>query len=135
MLNICNKIVSTLISDPTLTAIVPTTSISVGPLDVVVQSQASILMPQINIHPISETVRTVPLNTKDTRVQMDIWSRNNEMEAQTIYERVIVLLDFQMYDQGGSHIYWQRLGGLSSTYDTEVRLWHYSADFVFWSLN
>lgn len=135
MLNICNKVVKILMSDPTLTSTVPVSSISVGPVDVIVQKQSELLMPQINIHPISESVSTVPLNTKDTRVQMDIWSRNSEMEVQTIYERVLILLNFQTYDQGGSHVFWQRLENTAVMYDTEVRLWHMSADFVFWSLN
>src|SRR5581483_8614950 len=135
MINICNKIISVLINDATLTAVVPAANITVGPVDIVQQTQASLLMPQINLRPISEVVRTVPLNTKDTRIQIDIWSRNSEMEAQTIYERLLTLLDFISYDQGTTHVYWQRLGGLSSTYETDVRLWHYSADFIFWSLN
>ncbi|MHB8483866.1 MAG: tail completion protein gp17 [Nitrospiria bacterium] len=135
MINICNNIISVLLNDSTLTATVPKTSIMVGPVDINVEKQSEILMPQINIHPISEVVATVPRNTKETRIQIEVWSRNSEMEAQTIYERILTDLNFLSYDQGTSHIYWQRLGGVSSLYDSEMRLWQYASDFQFWSLN
>lgn len=135
MIDICTKIVSVLKADSTLTATVPANNISVGPLDVTQETAASHVMPQINIRPISESVRTVPLTARDTRVQLDIWSKNSELEVQTIYERVIQLLDYLgPYDQGTSHIFWQRLGGASSSYETSNRLWHYSQDFMFWGL-
>jgi hypothetical protein len=135
MLNICNKFITLLTTNAPLVAIVPASSISIGPVDIVQETQASLQMPQINIRPISEVVATVPRNTKQTRLQLDIWSRNSEMEAQNIYEQILTILDFQSYDQSTSHIWWQRLGGLSSSYETDVRLWHYSADFLIWSLN
>ena len=135
MLNISTALVKILTSDQILTAIVKPANISVGPFDITVETQVSLTMPQISIQPISESVRTVPLNAKDTNIQLDIWSRNSELEAQTIYERVIVLLNFQTYTQGSSWVAWQRLNNVSSSYESESRLWHYYADFIFWSLN
>lgn len=134
MLNICTAIINTLTADSTLTNIVSKNNISVGPVDIVQETQASLQMPQINVHPISESVRTVPLNAHDTRIQLDIWSRTSELEAQTILERVMSLLNYLSYDNKTTHVFWQRLGGTSSSYESSNRLWHYSQDFIFWSL-
>ena len=135
MLNISTAFINLLQGSTAVTSLVPASSIMTGPVDIVVESQSGLLMPQINLHPISEVVATVPLNTKQTRIQLDIWSRKSELEAEQIYEAVISALNFQQYNNSGSHIYWQRLDSLSSTYESEVRLWHYSADFLIWSLN
>jgi hypothetical protein len=135
MLNISTAIVNILTSDPTLTSIIKPSNISVGRFDVTVETQVSLTMPQISIQPISESVRTVPLNAKDTNIQIDIWSRNSELEAQTIYERVIYLLNFQTYTQGSSWVAWQRLSNVSSSYESDGPLWHYYADFQFWSVS
>ena len=134
MLDIAKNIVSILTSDTTLNAIVPVTSIFTGPTDIVKESQSSLGFPQINISCVSETIATVPRGARYSRFQLDIWSRNSELENQTIYERVLYLLNFVSGNKNSTHIFWERLNGASSSFESDVRVWHISHDFVIWSI-
>lgn len=133
MLEIIDYIISILIADATLIAIVPATQIFTGPVDVATEKQVELLLPQINVHIVSETQRTVPSNTRDTMVQIDIWSRNNMKEVATIYERIITLLTYKTVDQGTAHIFWDRLGSAVDQYESDRRIFHRSMSFVVWT--
>jgi len=133
MLEILQNLIAVLTGDATLTAIVPATSIMTGPVDIVTETQSGLLMPQINIHVISEVSRSVPLNTRDTLIQMDIWSRNDLMEVLTIYERVITLLNYTSPTQGSAKIFWERLGGAVDQYESDRGIWHRAITFNIWS--
>jgi hypothetical protein len=133
MLEIFQNIIATLIGDSTLTAIVPTANILTGAADILQEKQATLLSPAIILSQVSEAVRTVPLNARDTQVQLDIWSRNSQLEVETIYERVLVLLDYLHGDESTAHIFWQRLGGAIDQFETDRRIWHRSCTFVIWS--
>src|SRR3972149_7022772 len=124
MKNVLIKIVDVLKNDATLTAIVPSTQIFVGPVDVVTEVQAELLLPQINIHQVSESSRSVPLNVRDTIIQLDIWSRNSQLEVEDIYERIITLLNYLSVDQGVNHIFWEKLSGATDLYESDRRIWH-----------
>ena len=132
MKNLFVKIISILTGDVTLTAIVPATQIFVGPVDVTVEEQTGLLMPQINIRQVTEVTATVPRNTRETTFQVDIWSRNNQLEVEDIYERIITLLNYLLTDQGSNHIFWQRSGGAVDDYEGDRRIWHRSITFVAW---
>ena len=119
--------------DATLTAIVPVANISAGPVDIVTETQANLRMPAINIHMNSELSRSVPLNTRDSVVQIDIWSINNQLELETIYERVITLLNYQSANQGSAHIFWQRLGGGVDLYESDRGIWHKAVSYNAWA--
>lgn len=134
MLEIFENFISILTADATLTAIVPATSIMVGPVDVTMETQASLLYPQINLHLVSETQRTVPSFTRDTQVQIDIWSRNSMLEMETIYERVINDLSYQSGNEGQAHFFWQRLGGATDQYESDRRIWHRAITMSVWSV-
>jgi hypothetical protein len=133
MINICSQFVSLLKNDASLIAIVNPNNIYVGPVDIVKEQQSTLGFPLITIIPISEVWATVPLDTRQTRIQIDIWSRNSEMEAQSIYEQIIAALNYQSYDSSSSHIFWQRAAGANELSETEVRLWRYSTDLMIWS--
>lgn len=134
MLEIFQNFYSILSSDATLTAIVPATNILTGPVDITMESQSSLLYPQINLWQVSELQRSNPLNTRDTQVQMDIWSRNSQLEIETIYERIIALLSYEIANQGSAHIFWTRLDGGSDHYEAARRIWHRPVTFRVWSM-
>jgi len=134
MLEIFQKIVGILIADNTLTAMVPAGNIFVGAADVTVEKQADLLSPAIILSQTSEAVRTVPLGVRDTVVQLDIWSRNSQLELENIYERVLTLLDFQSGSQNSAHVFWERLGGAVDLFETDRRIFHRSCTFVIWSI-
>ena len=133
MLEILQNIIAVFIGDTTLTAIVPATNILVGPIDIVTETQAGLLMPQINIHVVSEVSRSVPSNTRDTLVQIDIWSRNNQLEIENIYERIITLLNYTSPTQGSAKIFWERLGGAHDQYESDRGIWHRAITYNVWS--
>lgn len=133
MLEILQNLISVLTNDATLNVIVPTANIFVGPVDVVTETQAGLLEPQINIHVISEVSRSIPSNTRDTLIQIDIWSRNNQLEIETIYERIITLLNYTSPTQGGAKIFWERLGGAIDQYETDRRIFHRAVTYNFWA--
>lgn len=141
MLNISANIVKQLNSDPILAGLmgasIPNKSIYVGAIDIVKQLQVELGFPVIEMHTISESVRTVPLNVKDTMVQLDIWSRVSELQVQQIYEQVLKLLNFQSTittgSVNGTTIEWQRSSGAVEDYSSEIRLWKISVDLKIWS--
>lgn len=133
MLEILQYIISILTADATLTSIIPATQIFTGPVDVATEAQSQLLLPQINIHCVSESVRTVPINCRDTIIQIDIWSRNDMLEVINVYERILTLLDYNIANEGSAHIFWERLDGSHDQYESDRRIWHRSLSFKAWS--
>ena len=138
MLNIIQKELALLTIDSTLATLMNTTTpnkrIFTGAVDIVKETQSTLGFPLLNIIAISESFRTVPEGARDSRIQIDIWSRNSELEVENIYERIQTLLNFKSGDINSSHVFWQRSSGMSSDYENDVRLWHYSTDFTIWSI-
>ncbi len=132
MLELIQFIVNILITDSTLTAIIPATQIFTGPVDVATEKQAELLLPQINVHVVSEHQRTNPKNVRDTMVQIDIWSRNSLLETVNVYERIITLLEYQIADKNTAHIFWERVGGAVDQYESDRRIFHRSITFQCW---
>lgn len=135
MLTLLQKIISILIADATLTAMVPASQIFTGPVDVATEKQAELLFPQINVHIVNESQRTVPRNVRDTMVQIDIWSRTDLLETINIYERIITILGYQTVDQGTDHIFWDRLGGAVDQYESDRRIFHRSMTLQCWTMS
>lgn len=136
MLELYQKIIAILTADAGVTALVPATSIFVGPVDVTMETQTSLLYPSIVIFQTSEAVRTVPLNARDTQFQLDIWSRNSQLEVENIYEAVLAALNYTSGDQSTAHVFWQRLGGAVDSIegDQTRRIWHRALTFQAWSI-
>lgn len=134
MLEIFQKIIATLTSDATLTAIVPANNIFVGPVDIAFEDQADLLYPSIVLSQIAEVVRTVPLNARDTQVQLDIYSRTSQLELEQIYEQVLSDLNYLSGNQNTAHIFWQRLGGAVDVFETDRRFWRRTCTFMVWSM-
>jgi hypothetical protein len=132
MKELLEKIISILINDATLNAIVPATQIFSGPVDVATEKQSELLLPQINIHIISESQRTVPRNVRDTMVQIDIWSRNSLLETTNIYERIITLLTYQTADKDTGHIFWDKLSSAVDQYESDRRIFHKAMTLQCW---
>lgn len=134
MLEIFQKIITVLTADATLTAIVPAANIFTGAADVTVEKQTELLSPAIVLSQVSEAVRSVPLNARDTQIQLDIYSRNSQLEVENIYERILTLLNYISSDQSTAHIFWQRLGGAVDMFESDRRIWHRACTFVVWSM-
>lgn len=136
MLELYEKIISILIADAGVTAIVPATSIFMGPVDITMETQASLLYPSIVIFQVSEAVRTVPQGARDTQFQLDIWSRNSQLEVENIYEAVLSALDFFSGNQSNAHIFWERLDGAVDSVEgpSDRRVWHRALTFRAWSI-
>lgn len=133
MIDVSYYIIAVLKADTTLTAIVPATSISAGPVDIAQEAQATLRMPQINLAMIAETSRTVPLGARDIVMQLDIWDRNSQLELETIYEEVLNVLNFVTANENSTHIYWERSEGAVDQYEADRRIWHRSVRFVIWA--
>ena len=133
MLEILQNIINVLKADATLTAIVPAKNMFVGPIDVTVEAQSELLLPQINIHIVSEVGRSVPSNVRDTMVQIDIWDRDTILNTINAYERIVSLLNYTSPVQGSTKIFWERLGGASDQYESDRRIFHRSVTYACWS--
>lgn len=142
MLEIFQKIIALLTSDSTIVKLCTSklsngqSSLNVftGPVDMTMQKQADLLYPSIVLSLVSEVQRTVPESARDTTVQLDIWSRNSQLELEEIYEAVIAAVSYQSGDSGAAHIFWQRLGGAVDLFESDRRVWHRSCTFVVWSV-
>jgi hypothetical protein len=133
MLEIFQEFISTLTGSSALTAIVPAKNILTGNADIIQEKAANLLEPSIILSQVSEAVRSVPLNTRDTQVQLDILSRNSQLEVEKIYEQILILIDYQILNQGSAHIFWQRLGGAVDNFESDRRVWRRSCTFTVWS--
>ncbi len=134
MLEIFESFISILTGDATLKQTVPVANILTGPADILQEQQSTLLAPAIILSQVSEVMRSVPLNTRDTMVQLDIFSRNSQLELETIYERVLLLLNYDSGNQNTAHIFWQRLGGAVDQFESDRRIWHRSCTFTVWSI-
>ena len=133
MLEILVKMVAALKAYSALTSLVSANNIFVGPVDIAFEKQKDLLYPSLVLSTVSEAVRTVPLGARDTTVQVDIYSRNSQLELENIYEAVLGALNFQSGDQGTAHIFWQRLGSAVDLFESDRRVWHRACTFTVWS--
>lgn len=133
MLQIFEKFIALLKASSAVTNIVGN-NIYVGPVDITMEKQNTLLYPQILLSMVSEAVRTVPQNTRDTTIQLDIFSRNSQMEVETLYEAVLTALNYYQGDQDTAHIFWQRLGGAIDLFESDRRYWHRSLTFQVWAI-
>lgn len=133
MLQIFEKFIALLQASSALTAIIGT-NIFTGPVDITMEKQNTLLYPQVLLSLVSEAVRTVPQNTRDTTIQLDIFSRNSQLEVENIYEAVLTALNYQQGDQGTAHVFWQRLGGAVDLFESDRRYWHRSLTFQVWAI-
>lgn len=133
MLNVTTKIISLLKGDATLTSTVPANNIMTGPVDIVQNTQDELTMPQINVQLVSESSRTVPSGVRDINMQLDIWTRNSQLELENIYERVVTLIDGMNTDNSGTHIFWSNMTTANDQYESDRRIWHRSVRFMIWA--
>jgi len=134
MLELIQKIISILTTDATLNAIVPAANILYGNVDIVEQTQAGLMLPQINLYTPDESTRMIPTNARDTTIQLNIWSRNSMLEVVQIYERIHYLLNYYTGDQNTSHIFWQLQSGMNDQTESDRRVFHRSVLFKVWSV-
>ena len=131
------NIISLLVNDAALQAIpAPNTlRIFTGPVDIIQQTQASLNYPVIILEQVSEVSRTVPINTRDTQIQLDIISRNSQFELEQLYEEVLNVLNYGFGSMsGGTHLYWERLSGAVDMNESDRRIWRRVLTFTCWSI-
>ena len=139
LLDIEQWIVNILTSDSQLVSLLSAAGLNgknnilFGNVDVPVETQQDLIYPQVNIHLVSESVRTVPLGAMDIRLQIDIFSRNDQIEVENIYSRILQLLNFTDTSYGTTKLFWCRLSEATDMYETSARIWHRSFDFTFWA--
>ena len=137
MLDLLQSIQNTLAADATLAGLMNTTApnkrIFVGRVDVVKEVASSIGLPMLVIKGVSESFVTVPITSRNSRIQIDIWSQNSELETAKIYERICTLLNYQSSNINTSHIFWQRGDGFVEQFESEANLFHFLTDIVLWS--
>lgn len=133
MLELLQYIIGVLTTDTSLLSFIKKENILVGPVDIIMEKQEDLIYPQVNIRVIAEVQRTVPLATRDTQVQIDIWSRNSQLEIENIYEAIIKALSYEIADEGIAHIFWMRLNGTNDFYEGDRRIWHRAATFTAWT--
>ena len=138
MKDLNQSIINILVNDSTLASLmnttVPNKQIFTGNVDLIMETKSTINFPAIILSGISEVFRTVPLGARDSRIQLDIWDRTSELDIENIYERVVFLLNYQSGDINTTHIFWQRGSGLTSQYESDMRLWHWTTDLTLWSI-
>ncbi len=134
MQQLIENLVQLLVSDINLNALVPPSQIFVGPVDIATEKQAQLLLPQINIHTIAESFRTVPRNTRDSQFQIDIWSRNSQLEVVQIYELIVGLLTYNEGNQGTAHIFWEKPTACVDFYESDRRIFHRAVTLTAWSI-
>ncbi len=134
MLEIFQEFISILVNDATITTIVPKKNILTGPADIIQEKAENLLEPSIILSQVSEAVRTVPLDARDTQVQLDILSRVSQLQMENIYEAVLNALNYVSQNQGSAHIFWQRLGGAVDLFETDRRVWRRSLTFTVWAI-
>ena len=135
MLELLQNIIFLLTNDAVLTAIVPKQNILTGPADILQQSQSTLLTPAIILSLVSEAVRTVPINTRDTQIQLDVISRNSQLELEQIYEEVLNVLNYAYGSKSGNtHLYWERLSGAVDMNESDRRIWRRVLTFTCWSV-
>lgn len=133
MLQIFQEFITKLTGASAVTDIVGK-NIFTGPVDITMEKQSELLYPSIVLSLVSEVVATVPLNSRETTVQLDIFSRNSQLEVENIYEAVLTALNYQSGDVNTAHIFWQRLGGALDLFESDRRMWHRSCTFVVWAI-
>lgn len=136
MLEIDQNFIATLKADAQITAIVPAANILTGPVDLLSKgtTDLELVLPAIVLWTVSEAQRPVPTNTRDTQVQLDVYSKTSQLELETVYERIIALLSQLTYNQGPAHIFWQLLAGGRDVIETDRRIWHKGVTFQVWAI-
>jgi hypothetical protein len=138
MIDILSQTISTLVNDATLATLMSTTvpnkNIHSGRVDIIKEQQNTLGFPTIVLLPISENFSTVPLNAKQSTIQIDIWGRNSELEVLNIYERLMTLLNYKTGDNKGTHTFWQRSNSFTESLESGENLWRISSDIVLWSV-
>jgi hypothetical protein len=134
MIELFTKFITLLTTNVALIAIVPVANIFTGAVDVTMEKQIELLYPSIVLSQVSEVQRSVPQGARDTQIQIDIWSRNSQLEVENIYEAMITALSYQSGDSGSAHLFWDRLGGAVDQFESDRRVWHRATTWVIWSI-
>ena len=139
MINTAQNIIISLTQDSTLAGLmnttVPNNSVYTGDVYVVREKQNTFQYPLLTMSPVSEEFEVMPLNGRQATYQLDIFSRNSEIEAIQIYEQVVFNLSFINTSQDSTKIWWTRPVSATNISESEMRIFHIRVDIHVWSFN
>lgn len=137
MLAPLQSVVNQLTTDSTLAGLMSTTlpnmAIYVGDVDVVREQQSTFQYPLLVIHTISDSFERLPLGARETVIQIDTYSRTNEMEAVNIYEYIGSTLSYSNDNISSTVIWWERTLDGHDQSETEMRIFHIPMTVKVWS--
>ena len=140
MLTLIENTINSLLADATIATYVGNRVYPTG-VDIYPEATAnpnqgpSAAFPLIVVFTVSEITRTVPLNERETTIQVSIYSRLNQIEVENIAERALSVLNFQQFRSGyGTTILrWQREDAGVDLPETGRRIWHKALTFRAWA--
>lgn len=98
------------------------------------------ILPAITVTQVSGGHRTVPSRARDMLMQVDIWSINNFLEVENIYERVTTLLNSPVTATSvlaltgdNEQIYWVREDSSVDVPDETRNLFHKAVTLRVWA--
>ena len=137
MLAPLQNVVSILTNDSGLASLMSTTipnaQIYTGDVDVVREQQTTFQYPLLVIHTISDVFERLPLGARETVLQIDSYSRNDELEVVNIYEYIGNLLSYSNQVQGGTRIWWERTTDGHDQSETDMRIFHIPMTLHIWA--
>ena len=126
-------LVNTLVNDPTLQSYLTDQNghINVFPVDIDVQPEQ---FPCIIFQDAGIQVLSRPQGMHVGSIQLDIYSLNNSLEMEQIYDRVAQLLNFKdsTTESLTGTLWWIRENAVRDIHDSERRLWRKTVDFKIW---
>lgn len=87
------------------------------------------------MHTVSEITRTNPRGERETLIQIDIWSRESQLETEQIAERILAISNFQQFHTGyGTTVQrWKREDNGVDFFEADRRIWHKALTFRIWA--
>lgn len=92
-------------------------------------------MPCIVVLDVGGSTRTNPRNSRDILLQFSIFSKTNQTEVETIYERLLIVINFiNGKTADGTNYWWMREESQADVLESgDRRIWHKAVTFVGWA--
>lgn len=138
MLQVLQYVITTLKNDATLQTYLGTSPTRVFPQGVDTSPEN---MPCITVFNVSEVTHTNPRSEREGMIQVDIWvnkgtaSLSPQLLSETIYERVLTLMNFDQYQSGygNSLLRWSREDFMLDQFESDRRIYHKVIRWKWWA--
>lgn len=93
--------------------------------------------PCITFFEVGTTITAVPRGMNIGILQVDIWSKNGEIEVENIETRISQLMNFRdsSQDTFTGTLWWCRKNSVRENFEQDRKLWNKSVDYRFWASN